>query len=308
MAAGWFPGLVGQPSHNVMYFGHTTKRAAQGGKRVLPVRWLDCPKRLCYGSAGSGVPPGSTVSLGAIAGDEMAKARRSRSPVRVRAQRSSARKKKAPRKTLDQRPSAGPSSHAAPGGGAAPSAPTRPAARAAERPGDSEAVALYEQGLLALQQRRFAEAAAIFRQVIARYPEERELLDRARLYLRVCEREMGPPPAAPQTVDDHLYAATLALNAGHPDAALSHLEAAAALAPDHDHLHYMLAVTHALRHERDLALTHLARAIALNPENRVLARQEPDFDALRGDPEFRRLIEPPRPVVVRRRGRGRVSR
>lgn len=170
-------------------------------------------------------------------------------------------------------------------------------------------MALYERGLLALQQRRFEEAAALLRDVVERYPDEGELIDRARLYLRICERETRPPPTPPQTFDEHLYAATVALNAGDTESALSHLEAAASLRPDHDHLHYMLAVTHALRQHFDLCVKHLRRAIELNPENRLLARQEPDFEPLRGDPEFRRLIEPAHALSTPpRRPRGRPGR
>ncbi len=169
-------------------------------------------------------------------------------------------------------------------------------------------MALYEQGLLALQQRRFPEAAALLQRVIEQYPEERELVDRARLYLRVCERELGPPAPPPQTADEHLYAATVALNAGRTEAALTHLEAAAALQPDHEHLHYMFAVVFALRRDFERALAHLRRAIDLNPENRILARQDPDLEPLRTHPDFRRLTEPPTPPPAgRRRGRARPT-
>ena len=39
------------------------------------------------------------------------------------------------------------------------------------------------------------------------------------------------------------------------------------------------------------AIAHLERAIALNPENRALARQDPDLEPLREDEAFRSALE-----------------
>lgn len=70
---------------------------------------------------------------------------------------------------------------------APPSAPSP--SHPARKPGFYEAVAIYERGVQALQRHDFQGAAGFFRTVLERYPDERELLERARLYLRVCERE-----------------------------------------------------------------------------------------------------------------------
>ena len=68
---------------------------------------------------------------------------------------------------------------------------------------------MYERGLQALQRRDFAASADALRTVIERYPDERELLERARLYLKVCERELEPKEPAPKTADEWVYAATV---------------------------------------------------------------------------------------------------
>ena len=168
-----------------------------------------------------------------------------------------------------------------------------------------EAIALYERGLEALQRREFHAAAETLRRVVEQYPEERELHERVRLYLKICDRETSPAPPAPQTLKERVYAATLALNAGAHEQALGHLKAASGESPDDDHVQYMLAVVHTLRGDRELALTHLRRAIDLNPDNRTLARQAPDFEPIRHHEGFRQAVEPPPP---RRRARGRAAR
>lgn len=172
---------------------------------------------------------------------------------------------------------------------------------APKRTGYLEAVSLYERGLQALQQRDYARAAEILRSVLAQYPDEKELHERVRLYLNVCERQAAPREATPQTVEERLYAATLALNAGtYPDA-LAHIEAAQREDPQNDHAHYMRAVVSALSGDSAAAVQHLQRAIELNPENRALARQDPDLESLRHVEGFRALLEPPAPPRVERR-------
>ena len=54
----------------------------------------------------------------------------------------------------------------------------------------------------------------------------------------------------------------------------------------------MLSVAHAVSDNVDLAITHLERAIRLNPDNRLLARQEPDFENLHDNDRFSDLTAP----------------
>lgn len=165
-----------------------------------------------------------------------------------------------------------------------------------------EAVALYERGLAALQRHAYKEATDLLESVLRRYPEERELHERVRLYLNICQRQATQRETAPQTIDERLYAATLSINGGQYDQAISHLRLVRDEDPDNDHAIYMLAVAHAQRDEPAEAVAHLERAIALNPENRALARTDPDLEPLRGDDAFRAALEaPPGNRIDRRR-------
>jgi outer membrane protein assembly factor BamD (BamD/ComL family) len=195
----------------------------------------------------------------------------------------------------------------APAAAHAPRAPEaaatlRPAPRAIDAPEPPaeqrrssyvEAVALYEQGLEALQRHAYKQAAHLLESVLTQYPEERELHERVRLYLTICQRQATQREAAPQTIDERLYAATLSINGGQYDQAIAHLRLVRDEDPDNDHAIYMLAVAHAQRDEHAEALAHLERAIALNPENRALARNDPDMEPLRDDDAFRAALEGP---------------
>jgi tetratricopeptide (TPR) repeat protein len=152
-----------------------------------------------------------------------------------------------------------------------------------------QAVALYESGMRALQSRQFQQAAEAFRSVLSRFPEEKELNDRVRTYLSVCERHLNAAPA-PRTSDERLYAATIALNAGDTDTALLHLADIVAEDPDHDGALYMLGVVHALRDDAQTALHYLQRAILRNPANRSLALQDADLERLMQDESIRAAL------------------
>ena len=158
------------------------------------------------------------------------------------------------------------------------------------KPAFYEALAVYEAGVRALQRHDFAAGAEGFRNVIQRYPEERELVERARLYLQVCERENARRQPTPQTASEWVYAATVALNAGDQNLAVSHLNRALEKSPDSDHAHYIMAVALTDKGDSAAALRHLERAIVLNPDNRSNAIQDPDLSALRNLDAFREAL------------------
>lgn len=177
-----------------------------------------------------------------------------------------------------------------------------PAGAHSHRPTYPEAVARYESGMRALQEHRFQEAADLFRGVLLQYPEEKELNDRVRLYLTLCERHLRAAPE-PKTLEERLYAATLALNAGDGDTAVRHLGEIVAQDPDHDGALYMLGVAHALKDDPLTALTYLQRAIERNPDNRALALQDADLERLMQNESVRTAVE----GASGRSGDGRAS-
>ena len=168
----------------------------------------------------------------------------------------------------------------------APAPPPAP-----RRPAFYEALAIYETGVRALQRHDFQAAADSLRGVIQTYPGERELVERAKLYLQVCERETARRPSGPQTPSEWVYAATVALNAGDVEGALGQLHRALEKAPDSDHAHYIMAVALVDKGDTSLALVHLRQAIALNPENRSVALQDPDLRVLHELESFHQALE-----------------
>lgn len=171
----------------------------------------------------------------------------------------------------------------------------------APRPEYLEAVALYEQGVAALQAHEYARASSVLRSVLSRYPAETAVHERVRLYLNICDRHMAPRAASPSTPEERVFAATLALNAGNLQEALEHLRTASREAPDHDHALYMLASVLALCDEVDAAVPVLLRAIELNSDNRAMARHDADLEPLRRYDTVRAALDATHPTKADRR-------
>ncbi|HEY4231908.1 MAG TPA: tetratricopeptide repeat protein [Lacipirellulaceae bacterium] len=76
---------------------------------------------------------------------------------------------------------------------------------------------------------------------------------------------------------------------GHLAKAIESLEAAVKIDPSEAIIHYNLACYWTLARNRVLALRYLAHALDIDANFRDLVLDEPDFNALRHDPEFKML-------------------
>ncbi|HWB09817.1 MAG TPA: tetratricopeptide repeat protein [Pirellulales bacterium] len=78
---------------------------------------------------------------------------------------------------------------------------------------------------------------------------------------------------------------------GRLDLAISALERAEEVSPEEAIVHYNLACYWSLAGKKQRALAYLSRAISIDSNYRELLGDEPDFDPIRTDPEFRALTE-----------------
>ena len=171
-----------------------------------------------------------------------------------------------------------------------------------------EAVTLFEGGMSALQQHDYSAAARQFQTLLTRFPGERALADRSRVYLALCERELARRPVPPQTIEERLTAATAALNNDDDADAEELVRAVLDEAPRHELALYLLAAIEARRGARESALSLLTRALDVSPEIRAQARHDLDFETLRDLEAFHQLLEAPivresQALTSQRRGR-----
>ena len=147
----------------------------------------------------------------------------------------------------------------------------------------------YDRGVTALQKKKIDEAERNFIDLIQKYPEERELVDRARVYLTVCERQRRDPRPALSEPEDFYYAAVLENNRGNVSEAIEHLNRAARKNGG-GKVEFLLACCYAQQGDLEAAMGHLQKAIEEDQRNRVLARHDRDFDPMRETPEFQKLL------------------
>ncbi len=172
-----------------------------------------------------------------------------------------------------------------------------------------QAVETFERGFKALQQRQFERAAAALKAVIAGFPDEKEMQERARVYLAICERQAGGAGARPKSFEERVNAATVFINRGALDDGLRLLRDLESENAGNDHVQYLLTVAYTSAGDADKALSHLRRAIELNPENRFLSTADIDLEPLRRHASFPAALAtppaPPPPAPARRRAAAR---
>jgi tetratricopeptide (TPR) repeat protein len=113
---------------------------------------------------------------------------------------------------------------------------------------------------------------------------------RVQVFLQLCEQHLGGEERVYKDPEDHYYRAVILSNRGRFNRAVHHLEEALKMVRrrkkptlQEDHIQYVLASTHALAGKPEEALMSLCEAVRLNPRNRILALNAPDFQALRAD-------------------------
>lgn len=174
-----------------------------------------------------------------------------------------------------------------------PAAPPPPPPLATPKPPAADAVAAFEQGMADLQRHNYSGAKTIFQGLLDKFPSEGFLTDRSRVYLQLAERELQRRPASSGSVEERLTAATAALN-NNDDAEAGRLaESAYRDQPSADLAVYLMAIVAARQGRTTDALAHIKKAIEINPESRVQARQDEEFDILLELDEFHTLTEAP---------------
>lgn len=138
--------------------------------------------------------------------------------------------------------------------------------------------------------RRLKEARELFEQAAA--GPERDVAQRARLHIAMCDRRVGQQTVELGSAEEHYNYGVAMINSRKMAEARSHLEKALEIAPNSDHIHYALALAQALSGDLTNAHENLKRAIELEPRNRLIARQDADFAPIVNQPPFQGLIYP----------------
>jgi len=157
----------------------------------------------------------------------------------------------------------------------------------------AQAFKRYDEAMRIFNQQNYRRAREAFDKVVA--GPSRELAERARVHIAICEqRSQRQAPVHLRTADDYYHYAVSQINLRNYAEARSQLDKARKLAPKADYIYYALASVASLSGEADEAVSFLAQAIKLRPENRYHARNDADFKLLEDDSRFLALVSPAR--------------
>jgi tetratricopeptide (TPR) repeat protein len=173
----------------------------------------------------------------------------------------------------------------------AKSSTTKKAAPApAVDPGRKQALESYTSALKLMQDGKFEKAQAAFEKLLAHCPAD--IAERARLYLSACIRQMQEHGTRFNTIEEHFDYAVSLLNQGLYDDAREQLEEILKKNKACDFALYGLAVLNSMTGQTEKSLENLSEAIRLNPQNRIQARGDADFQDIMDDPRFTELLYP----------------
>ena len=157
-------------------------------------------------------------------------------------------------------------------------------------PDSQRQFACFEAAMRLFHTRDLREARQSFEQA-ARGPE-RDVAQRARLHIAMCDRRLEQAGPVLRTAEDYYNYGITLINARNLGAARENLQTALQMAPDADHIQYALGLAQALSGDVAAAHESLKRAIELEPRNRVIARQDADLAPWAGQPPLDSLLYP----------------
>jgi tetratricopeptide (TPR) repeat protein len=156
--------------------------------------------------------------------------------------------------------------------------------------GTGPAFQQYQSAVQLLQQGKYEKAHAAFEKLLLIAPPE--IQERCRMYIQTCQRQLEQARLSFPTPEEHYDYAISLLNTGYYEEAHEQFDNILATYPEADYALYGLALLDSITGRVQDCLNNLARAIELNPRNRLQARADNDFQSMVDDPRFTELLYP----------------
>ncbi len=132
-----------------------------------------------------------------------------------------------------------------------------------------------------------ARAAQLLKSFKEKYAAEKELVDRAQIYISICEEGKQKERIQLKSLDDYFQYSVYKMNQGDHQEALKILEKARQMNPKEGKILYLMADVYCLLGDTEKCLDHLKKAIQMDKFFSILAQNESDFEEIREDKRFK---------------------
>ncbi len=150
-----------------------------------------------------------------------------------------------------------------------------------------KALSAFNQAVKAFHKREFEKATELLKSFKDNFTSEKELVDRAQIYLKICASSQQKEKPSLKTFDDYYQYSIFLLNQGNHDEALKLLETAREMKPKEGKIPYLMADVYCLKGDIEKCLEHLRKAIQIDKFFSTLAQNESDFEPLWEDKKFK---------------------
>ena len=145
----------------------------------------------------------------------------------------------------------------------------------------------YTQAMRSFHKGDYEKAAELLKAFLDKYASEKELVDRAQIYLTICRVEQKKEKIQLKTFDDYYEYSVYRINQGDYEGALKLLEKALDMKPQEGKILYLMADAYCLMGQSEQCLENLKRAIQLDKYFSILAQNEANFESLWEDKKFK---------------------
>lgn len=145
----------------------------------------------------------------------------------------------------------------------------------------------YGQAMKAFRKGDFTKARELFQAFIEKHNTEKELVDRAQIYLALCENREKKDTISLKTFEDYYEYAVYKLNQGNHSEAIKLLEKAKTQKPKEGKVSYLMALIYCKMEDNEKCLENLKDAIRKDKFFGILAQNESGLEPLWEDKKFK---------------------
>jgi tetratricopeptide (TPR) repeat protein len=150
-----------------------------------------------------------------------------------------------------------------------------------------KALSSYGEAMKEFHKGKLDKAEELLKAFLEKYDTEKELVDRAKIYLQKVGEKGKKETVSLKTLEDYLYYSVYQINSGAYEDALKLLEKALEMKGEEGRVFYLMADAYVLMGKTEEAMECLKKAFQKDKFYRILAQNEMDFAPLWDDKKFK---------------------